>query len=165
MAVTHVCCITWPVSRDNFEGHAGLKTHRNIKIAGPTSQLHVSICCQHSKTCKGFICQSTPSIASLWPRTCNTGGDCMANVKYFSLWSQESMVVVHGLVSIWCQGICSHYEGIISWLEAAIVMSPEHNLLDGCNAYAELPTPQPILQEHYRNFSGTSIKFQGLFSR
>ena len=28
---------------------------------------------------------------------------------------------------------------------------------------AELPTPKPILQEHYRHISGTSIKFKGLF--
>ena len=27
--------------RKNFEGHAGLRTHKNIWIAGPASQLHV----------------------------------------------------------------------------------------------------------------------------
>ena len=52
---------------ENFEGHAGQRTHKNIKIAGPTNQMHVLTVgtnvilrtnaintnyCQPSRTCK-----------------------------------------------------------------------------------------------------------------
>ena len=59
---------------ENFEGHGGLKTCKNIIIAGPASQLHISTVGinviltnngQSSRTCKYFICQSTSTIASV----------------------------------------------------------------------------------------------------
>ena len=65
--------------------HTGPKTCKNIKIAGPASQLHVSPVgttviltnyCQSIRTCKCFICQFTTSTASLWPRTCKFQGHC-----------------------------------------------------------------------------------------
>ena len=55
------------------------ETHKNIWIAGPASQLLVLTVgtniiltnyCQSSRTCKCFICQSFPSVASLGPKTC-----------------------------------------------------------------------------------------------
>ena len=77
--------LNWCSVRENFEGHAGPRTHKNIWIAGPASQLLVLTVgtniiltnyCQSSRTCKCFICQSTPSFASLGPRTCKFHRDC-----------------------------------------------------------------------------------------
>ena len=65
--------------QENFQGHAGRTTCKNIQIAGPASQLHVTTVgtnviltnySQSSRTCKCFICQSILSIASLGLRTC-----------------------------------------------------------------------------------------------
>ena len=73
----HICSV-----RENFEGHAGLRTRKSIWTAGSSSQLLVLTVgtniiltnyCQSSRTCKCFICQSTPSIA------CKFRGDCIWN--------------------------------------------------------------------------------------
>ena len=67
---------------------------KNIWIAGPVSQLHVSTVgttiiltkyCQSSRTCKCFICQSTPSITSLGPRTCKFHADWIFNGNHFKI--------------------------------------------------------------------------------
>ena len=66
------------------------KLWRSCRPAGPASQLHVSTVgtniiltnyCQSSRTCKCFICQSTPSIASLGPRTWKFRGDWFININ------------------------------------------------------------------------------------
>ena len=79
--------------RENFECHAGPRTHKNIQIAGPASQLHVSTVrmnviltnhCWSSRTCKCFICQSTP-ILPIWgrgPEGCH--------------WAQENECIITG---------------------------------------------------------------------
>ena len=90
-----ICDLSWIIATqlldilsvcENFWGYADLRSHKNISIAGPASQLHVSTVgtnvilpnyCQSSRTCKYFICQSTPSISNLGPRTCKFRGDCM----------------------------------------------------------------------------------------
>ena len=89
--------------RKNFEGQAALRTCKNIKIPGPASQscqLHVSTVLTNlittnyylsSRTCKCFMCQSTPYIASLGRRTCKFRG--VWTIHAF-LWKNFSFILM-----------------------------------------------------------------------
>ena len=103
--------------RKNFEGHAGLRTRKSIWIAGPASQLLVlrvgmniilTNYCQSNRTCKCFICQSTPSIASLGPRTCKFRRDCIC-IKH----GQQNNLFQTALTSQWSHRLhCHRYKHI-----------------------------------------------------